>query len=379
MRVLVATDSFPPKIDGVSDTAATVVRVLGNLGHTVRVVAPAPGPGESGGARVARLRSVPMPLYPELRLGWEFDRAVRIARARWDGVIVLTPGPIGATVALALPRRTRLLNIYTTDIPRYLQAYGMHRLVGSAEWLLRRMAERSVRTLCPTEFVRDDLARRGFPRLETWGRGVDSTLFHPGRRSEAMRWRLTGGEPWRPLVLYVGRLAREKRLDGLVTLVDELPSARLALVGDGPERAHLEARFAGKPVTFTGYLRGVELAEAFASADVFVFPSETETFGQVVLQAMACGVPPVVVSGSATAELVPAGICGLHVAPGRPAALAGAVRRLVEDEPLRRSMGLAASEYARRFSWEALVGRLVEILAPGEAPGRVDVPAPFAK
>lgn len=379
MRVLVATDSFPPKVDGVSDTAATIARVLVRLGHTVRVVAPGPGPGMLDGARVARLGSVPLPLYPELRLGWELDRTVRFARGRWDGVIVLTPGPVGATVALAVPRGTRLLHIYTTDMPRYLQAYGMHRLVGAAELLLRRMAGRSVRTLCPTEFVREELARRGYPRLETWGRGVDTGLFHPGRRSEAMRARLAGGETGKPLVLFVGRLAKEKRLDALGGLFDEMPGIRLALVGDGPERARLEGLFAGKPVTFTGYLRGVELAEAFASADVFVFPSETDTFGQVVLQAMASGVPSVVVGGSAPAELVPAGVCGLHVAPGRPEALAGAIRRLLDDAGMRRSMGLAASEHARGFSWEALVGRLVELIAPGRAPGQVDVPRAFGK
>ncbi|GIW19240.1 MAG: glycosyl transferase [Tepidiforma sp.] len=379
MRVLLATDSFPPKIDGVSDTAATIARVLGQLGHTARVVAPAPGPACAEGARTARVRSLPAPLYPELRLGWEFDRVVRIARARWDGAIVLTPGPIGATAALALRRGTPLLNIYTTDIPRYLRTYGLHRFVGPATWLLRRMAERSVRTLCPTRFVQAELAALGFPRLEVWGRGVDTALFHPGRRSAAVRERLTGGEPGKPLVLYVGRLAKEKRIEQLAEVLDGNPGARLALVGDGPERGRLEALFAGRPAVFTGYLRGVELAEAFASADVFVFPSATDTFGQVVLQAMASGVPPVVVTGSATAELVPAGVCGLHVAPGRPGALAAAVRRLIEDEPMRRSMGLAASEYARRFSWEALVLRLVELLAPGNAPGPVDVPRSFAK
>ncbi len=379
MRFLVASDSFPPKIDGVSDTAATITRVLRQLGHTVRVVAPGPGEEVVEGARVARMRSVPLPLYPELRLGWEVDRVARIARAGWDGAVVLTPGPVGATVALWLRRGTPLVNIYTTDIPRYLQTYGMHRFVGPATWLLRRMAERSVRTLCPTRFVEDELARLGFPRLEVWGRGVDTGLFNPGRRSASMRERLTGGEPERPLVVYVGRLAREKRVEELAGVLDEVPGVRLALVGDGPERGRLEELFAGRPVVFTGYLRGVELAEAFASADVFVFPSATDTFGQVVLQAMASGVPPVVVTGSATAELVPAGVCGLHVAPGRPGALAAAVRRLVEDGAMRISMGLAASEYARRFSWEALVLRLVELMAPAAAPQPVDVPGPLGK
>ncbi len=379
MRILLATDSFPPKIDGVADTAATVSRVLGRMGHTVRVMAPAPGPREGEGWRAARVESVPAPMYPELRLAVGVDRVVRIARAGgWDGAIVLTPGPIGALTALALRPGVPLLNVYTTDIPRYLQTYGMQRLVGPATGLLRRMAERATATLCPTRFVQAELERLGFPRLETWGRGVDMELFNPGRRSEAMRARLSGGHPEHPLVLYVGRLAREKRIEALAD-VAALPGVRVALVGDGPERGRLEEEFAGLPVVFTGYLRGVELAAAFASADVFVFPSATDTFGQVVLQAMACGVPPVVVTGSAPAELVPAGLCGLHAAPERPGALVAAVRRLVEDEELRRSMAAAAAEHARRFSWEALVGRLVALLDPEGAPGHVDVPIGVAK
>lgn len=374
-----ATDSFPPKIDGVADTAATVARVLSRMGHTVRVVAPAPGPREGAGWLAARVESVPAPMYPELRLAVGVDRVVRIARARgWEGAIVLTPGPIGAVTALALREGVPMLNVYTTDIPRYLQTYGMQRLVGPATGLIRRMATRATATLCPTRFVQTELERLGFPRLEVWGRGVDMELFNPGRRSQAVRELLTAGNPAQPLVLYVGRLAREKRLDALAE-VAAIPGVRLAIVGDGPERARLEGEFAGLPVVFTGYLRGVALAEAFASADVFVFPSASDTFGQVVLQAMASGVPPVVVTGSAPAELVPPGVCGLHAAPGRPGALARAVGRLVEDDALRRAMSAAASEHARRFSWEALVGRLVALLDPEGSPGHVDVPTGVAK
>lgn len=379
MRILVATDSFPPKIDGVADTAATAAGTLVRLGHEVCVLAPASGARELEGSRVLRVESVPAPLYPELRLGVGLDRVVRAARRRWDGAIVLTPGPIGATTALALRRGVPMLHIYTTDIPRYLKAYGLHGLAGPAAALLRRMANRSIRTLCPTEFVRKELEACGFPRLEVWGRGVDTRLFRPSRRSAAMRARLSAGEPGAPILLYVGRLAREKQLEVLAEVADSLPGARLALVGDGPERAALERLLSGRRAVFTGYLRGAELAEAFASADVFVFPSTTDTFGQVVLQAMASGVPPVVVTGSAPAEFVPAGVCGLHAAPGRPGAIVSAVRRLVEDPGLRASMGTAAAEWARRFSWDVLVQRLLELLDPSGAPGSVEVPAGVAK
>jgi len=336
-----------------------LARKLAARGHSVGVVAPGPGPTVGEGYRIARMAGVPFPIYPELRMSTSLLRVRRIARSRaWDGAIVLTPGPIGVATAMALPRTTRLVNVYTTDIPRYLATYSLERFSPWAERGLRWMARRSVRTLCPTEHVREELASRGYVRLETWGRGVDADLFDPRRRCEAMRARLSGGHPEAPIVLFVGRLAREKRIADVHRAAELLPGARFAFVGDGPERTRLEELFAGMPAVFTGYLRGEELATAFASADVFVFPSDTDTFGQVVLQAMACGVPPVVVGGTATAEFVPAGVAGMHVAPGRPEAIACAVNRLITEPALRASMGIAARECARRYSWDALMERM---------------------
>ena len=144
----------------------------------------------------------------------------------------------------------------------------------------------------------------GTPALPSGGEGVDAELFNPSRRDAEMRRLLTGGETDKPLVIYVGRLAREKRLLDLYEAARQLPDVRFAVVGDGPEREALERRFAGVPTVFTGFLRGERLAQAFAAAEVFAFPSESETFGQVVLQAMASGVPPIVVRGTAPAEFV---------------------------------------------------------------------------
>lgn len=368
MRLLLATDSFPRKIDGVSDTSRKLAEGLAARGHEVRVIAPAPRGGWTGVARVARVRSVPCPLYPELRLAVNLPRVWALARGRWDGAIVMTPGPIGVTVAASLSRRTPLINVYTTDIPRYLQTYGLDQVSPVVERGLRWMANRAQTTLAPTTFVHDELRRREFPRVEVWGRGVDTELFQPARRSDAMRRRLSGGQPERPLALFVGRLAREKNVAALGEVLRSAPAVRLAVVGDGPARPELEAALGTESVVFTGYLRGQELASAFASADTFVFPSESETFGQVVLQAMASGVPPVVIAGSAPAELVPCGIAGLHVAPGRPEAIAQAVRMLVACPELRASMATAAVECARRYSWAALIERMEALLGASPEP-----------
>jgi phosphatidylinositol alpha 1,6-mannosyltransferase len=325
----------------------------------VRVVAPAPGETHERTCQVTRVPSVPFPFYPEFRLAWAASAITRLVQEEApDAAVVLTSGMVGMAAVRALPQRTRLVHIYTTDVPRYLGAYSLGALRRPAEKLLRWMSDRGVATFCPTETVRSELAARGHQRLEVWGRGVDTQLFHPRRRSASMRLRLTGGEPEKPLVLYAGRLAREKRLLDLYQAARRLPDVRFALVGNGPQCHLLERVFSNVPSVFTGYLRGETLAEAIASADLFAFPSDTDTFGQVVLQAMACGVPPVVVGGTAPAELVPDGKAGVHVSARDPQALAGALADLIHDAGARIGMARAASEHAVRFSWPALIDRL---------------------
>lgn len=366
MKLVIASDAFAPKIDGVSDTAGIVARSLAARGHEVVVVAPGPGETRMDGYRVARLGAVAFPLYPELRLAFPVWRLRRLfERLQPDAMLVFTPGPVGVSAAMAMQPGMRMVHIYTTDIPEYLSAYHLGLVNSGVERMLRWMSARAVATLCPTEHVRGALEVKGHARLAVWGRGVDTELFHPARRSADMRARLSGGEPEKPLVLFVGRLAREKRLIDLYKAGKQLPGVRFALVGDGPERDYLERKFAALPAVFTGYLRGEQLAAAFASADVFAFPSDTDTFGQVVLQAMASGVPPVVVAGSAPAEFVEHEAAGLHVSPREPAALAAAIRKLALDGPARSAMATVAAERARTYSWDALIDRL-ECIARGE-------------
>ncbi len=359
MRVLVATDAFPPKVDGVSDTAALITRQLRDRGHKVAVVTAIRGDSHFAGAPVIRVKSIPFPLYPEVRASWPFARVKRVVdRFQPDAAIVLTPGPVGIAATRSIQPGNRLVHIYTTDIPRYLHDYHLGLLVPLVEHELRKLTGRAAVTLCPTETVKADLVERGHARVEVWGRGVDTKLFNPERRSERVRSLLSGGEPEKPLVIYVGRLAREKRITDLLEAARRLPGMRFAIVGDGPLRNRLEREFAALPSVFTGYLRGEELATAFASADIFAFPSDSETFGQVVLQAMASGVPPVVVRDTAPAEFVSASVTGLHVGPRSPGAIAEAIRCMAADPIRRRQMSAAAVAQASTFSWDALVDRL---------------------
>lgn len=366
MRLLILTDSYAPKIDGVAETAGIVARSLMRRGHQVTVISPAhrdrvveaPGTPE-----VVRVDSFPLPTYPEVRLGYRVDRlrsAIRAAAP--DAAIVMTMGPIGVAGAYLLPRATRLVHIYTTDMPAYLQTYYLGLLSGGFDALLRSLGERCVATLCPSDVIRDDLARRRVVRLGVWGRGVDTTLFHPGQRSEEMRSRLTSGEHDRSLVLYVGRLAKEKRILDLLESTRQLRQARFAFVGDGPMRSQLERLFPADRTVFTGYLLGEPLAQAFASADVFAFPSDTDTFAQVVLQSMASGVPPVVAAETAPAQFVPNGVAGLHAIARSPGDMARAIGRLVCDEPLQRRLARGALNAVAGRSWEALIDPLERLL-----------------
>lgn len=359
MRTLLATDAFFPKIDGVAETTGFISRMLSRRGHDVTILAPCPGNADHNGVPVVRLKALPLPFYKDVRVSYSHRRlAQAIQSFKPEATIVLTPGTIGLDTTHELPRTAPIVTIYTTDIPRYLSTYHLGALRNPAERVMRWMSSRSMATLCPTEVVRKDLESRSFPRLDVWGRGVDRELFNPGRRSDAMRFRLSGGETHKPLVLYVGRLAREKRLGDLLAAAHQLRDVRFALVGDGPDRDSLMRQFSEVPTVFTGFLRGPELAEAFASADVFAFPSDTETFGQVVLQAMASGVPPVVPRGSAPAEFVEDGATGLHFQAQTPSQLAAAIRRLVDRPAERQEMGKRAAECARRHSWESLIDRL---------------------
>jgi glycosyltransferase involved in cell wall biosynthesis len=206
------------------------------------------------------------------------------------------------------------------------------------------------------------LLQQGFERVRIWVGGVDADEFHPRRASPAMRSRLSGGEPARPLLLFVGRLSAEKNLTVLPDFIRKHPEYRLAVIGDGPLRAELERQCAGLPVHFTGYLHGEELAAAYASSDVLVYPSRTETLGLSVLEAMATGCPVVVANAGGLPSLTGPGRGGLLYDPDDPEGLSQAVgsalREGLEGETLAALRRQARVE-AERLSWATATEELV--------------------
>jgi len=268
-----------------------------------------------------------------------------------------------------------------------LELTGDRLAAGVAERTTRWFLGQAERVYVPTHRAAEGLAEAGIPagRLALFGRGTDHERFDPDRRSGRMRRRLGGREA--TLLVYVGRLSREK---GVLHLADAFrraasrrPGLRLAIVGDGPARVELGRALTATPHRFLGTLRGEELAEAYASADVLCLPSETETFGQVVTEAAAAGLPAVVMDRGAAAEHVVHGRSGLVVEAGAPEALAAAMALLHDDPSLRERLGAGALRVAAtRPSWDDVFDELMRgypgLLGdarPGRAPETTDATA----
>ncbi|TVP42093.1 MAG: glycosyltransferase family 1 protein, partial [Gemmatimonadales bacterium] len=323
--------------------------------------------GATGSVFELRLPGVPVPVYPELLLPrWPRPRERRALDAFDPDVVhCATESVLGWWGRRWAIRSGRpLVTSFHTNFPAYAAGYGLGPAAGATWQLLRRFHEPALRTLAPSHETVADLAGHGFhPRLEVWSRGVDADHFHPARRSEALRERLAPGAD--TVILYVGRLAPEKRL---ALLLEAFPLVRarastdvgLVLVGGGPMEADIRrAGHAG--VHLAGYRTGLDLARAYASADLFAFPSDTETFGNVVLEAMASGLPVVGVDRGGVRDTIAHGVTGFRTPPGEVEPFAEAILDLVEHPFLRARMGTKARAEAEGRSWPRILDGVVDI------------------
>ena len=263
----------------------------------------------------------------------------------------MNPAVLGwSAVYQARRRHTPLLCSFHTHLPRYLHHYGLGFLEGFAWDLLRALHGQADRNLCISSGMVEELRAHDFPRLELgWQGGVDP--------EEQVR-RLLGGRSDGPLLVYVGRLGAEKGVERLRPVLERVPRARLALVGDGPHRAALEEQFAGTATTFAGRLDGSELAAAYASADCFVFPSTSETLGLVLLEAMASGTPVVAARAGGIPDLVRHGEDGFLLDADDADGWAWRIQRLLADSGLRDRIARRARSAALGWSWEAATADL---------------------
>ena len=364
MRIVLFTDTFQPQINGVARTLARWLTYASTHGHEVALVSPAIPRRPRNLATVhIELPSMPVPFYHELRLAVPLDpwSARRLRAFRPDLVHVATEFPVGRSgLAWAQNEQVPLVTSFHTDFAAYLAGYGLSGFEAHAWRYLRAFHDSARTTFCPSSATRAQLLSNGFhERLRIWPRGVDAQYFHPQRRSGEMRARLAPGA--KTILLYVGRLAPEKRLPVLLDAFEMVNAGcagtALVIVGDGPAAADLHKRNLPN-VHLTGFLTGDDLACAYASADAFVFPSDTETFGNVIVEAMASGLPVAAVAQGGVLDTVVPFENGMLTRPGDAAEMAAAISRLVEDDKLRHRLAHGARSAAMSRSWDAVFDAL---------------------
>jgi glycosyltransferase involved in cell wall biosynthesis len=364
LRVALVTETYPPEVNGVAATVARVVEGLRQRGHQLALIRPRQDKSETapGAERDALvlMAGMPIPRYPQLKLGLPAKRALLKlwSTQRPDVVHVVTEGPLGwSALQAALHLKLPVVSDFRTNFHSYSKHYGVGWLRAPVMAYLRKFHNRTACTMVPTEGLRSELAAAGFKGLRVVARGVDTQGFSPAHRSAALRasW---GADERSMVALCVGRLAPEKNLGAVLAAADAMRaddrSLRLVLVGDGPEREKLQQK--SPNTVFAGVQRGADLAAHYASADVFLFGSMTETFGNVVPEAMASGLAVVAYDHAAAGQIIRHGDNGLLARLDDLAGFCALARRLAGDLPQARELGLRARETAARMDW----GRIVE-------------------
>jgi glycosyltransferase involved in cell wall biosynthesis len=333
LRILLISDAWTPQVNGVVITLRNTIRCLGEAGHTVETIGP------------DRFKSLPCPTYPEIRLALNPARALaRIAdEFSPDAVHIATEGPLGiAARKLCLRKHLAFTTAYHTRFPEYVHARIRVPLHLTYAWM-RHFHAPSRAVMVATPAMHNELAARGFNNLVHWSRGVDTDLFRPGDRLPAT---------WpRPVFMYVGRVAIEKNIEAFLAL--DLPGSKV-VVGDGPQREMLQRRY--PDAHFTGAQHGEALAAHFRSADCFVFPSRTDTFGLVLLEAMASGTPVAAYPVAGPIDVVRQGTSGILDDDLRAAAL-----RAVELDRKR------VRTDALHYSWKSATEQFLRNLHPNDA------------
>ena len=383
-RIAIFTGAYNHIADGVSLTLNRLVAHLEQKGIAVRVFAPTVDdpPLEHAGTLIP-VPSVPVPGRSEYRFTLGIPPSVREELDAFDPTLyhIATPDVLGRhALSIARSTNTPVVASYHTHFSSYLKYYHLDLFESTLWGYLRRFYRDCERICVPSAAMAEILKQHGITKgLRLWERGVNTDRFHPDRRSDAWRHRYDIGRD-EVVVTFVSRLVWEKGLDVYADVIERLERQnvphRSLVVGDGPARKELEARLSN--TTFTGFLEGADLARAYASSDVFLFPSDTETFGNVTLEAMASGLPTICANAVGSRDLVADGTTGRLCPAGDVDAFAEATRQLILDRSVRRSMSQAAFERAQNFRWEAILDKMDryydEVL--GRQPVDTETPSP---
>lgn len=370
LRIALVTETFPPEINGVAMTWGNLVKGLLQRGHVVQIVRPRQASEEATGhwAGVDQVlaKGIPIPNYPDLRFGLLSEKhLMQLWRQKGPDVVhVVTEGPLGwRAVTAARKLHLPVTSSFHTNFHQYSRHYGMGLLKLSIEAYLRKFHNRTLATLAPTQAVVQSLQSRGFRNVSVLSRGVALEQFSPSQRSVALRDAWGVGES-DVVALYVGRLAKEKNvgvvLNAFSAIQARLPSARLVIVGDGPLRKPLEE--ACPQAVFTGIKTGADLAACYASSDLFLFPSLTETFGNVVPEALASGLAVVSYACAAAANLITHDHNGVLIAPGEELQFVNAAVAIATDHDRRNALRQHAAGSVAHMSWSAVTDSLIGTL-----------------
>ncbi len=365
MKIAFFTETFLPKVDGIVTRLTKTVQHLIAAGDEVVVFCPEGCPSDYMGAKVVGVPAMPLPLYPELKLGLPGQGVSETLESfQPDLIHVVNPAVLGlGGIWLAKTNNIPLIASYHTHLPKYLEHYGMGMLEPLLWELLKAAHNQAILNLCTSTAMVNELSEKGIQHTALWQRGVDTDVFRPDLRSDAMRHRLLGKhDDQGALLIYVGRLSAEKQIERIKPVLEALPETRLALVGDGPHRQQLEKTFENTATTFVGYLCGEELASAYASGDAFLFPSSTETLGLVLLEAMAAGCPVVGANRGGIPDIINDGKNGCLYNPDETdegsRSLINATKKLLGNDLERQTMRKAAREEAELWGWAAATEQL---------------------
>ena len=361
MRIALITEVFLPKIDGVVTRTTRHLEQLAEMGHEVLIFATGDAPASYAGFEVVRIPSLSLwPVYPEIKFGLVGPKIAR-RLAQFEPDVVHAVNPIwtaGWSTYIVERQGLPMLASFHTDVPEYCLKLGIPWVKPISEWGLRTFHGKAQVNLVTSGPMMDKAEKYGIPNVRLWPKAVDTESFTPEARTQEARARLTGGHPEDPLVLFVGRISAEKSVERCFPIMEEvrrrIPNARLALIGEGPQYEALRREMTQDWVTFTGYLSGADLHAAYASGDVLLFPSTTETLGFAALEAFASGVSVVAANAGGLPFVVDHEATGFLVDPALPdSAWAAPIEQLLIDDALRHATSQAARAEAERWTWRA--------------------------
>jgi glycosyltransferase involved in cell wall biosynthesis len=366
MRIAIVAEVFLPKIDGVVNRTMNLIREL-NRCHDEVMVLCAEAKGCTGcPVPVAEFPSFSFPLYPEYQIGLPDKRLLRVVQQFAPDVLhYINPFAFGfrcydllQKAGIRIPSVFSFHSLYGEFVKQYPLLRPLSHLLW---WLMREYHNRADTNMTVSRVMQTELVKRGFKRVQYWPPAVDTQLFHPARKNSAMRDLLTHGHSEKHLLLTVSRLAPEKNVGFLAKVLEHCPNSCLAIVGDGPQRAELEDHFAGKNTNFVGYLKGVQLAEAYASADAFIYASETETMGNVVLEAMASGCAVIAPNAGGIPSLVEHARTGMLYSPGNLGEAVRHTRMVLADSDFLSRLCRSARAEVEGWNWASSVDQVRQV------------------